>query len=199
MVIYMEYKSINKYLLKNKKKKSFVSKLLTKLLYCTIMFLICLIVLKYDKNNDKKIYNYITTHNISFAKINKVFKDKFGSIIPFENIVKDTVTPVFNEKLSYSDESIYKDGVKLTIDDNYLVPILESGIVVFKGEKESYGNTIIIEQVNGIDVMYGNLSSISVDMYDYVNKGEYLGEASGSLYLVFSNDGEYLDYKEYIK
>ncbi len=195
----MEYKSVNKYLLKNKKKSSFMSRLLMKLMFCVVLFLALLIVLKYDKSNDKKIYNYITSHNISFAKFNKWFKDKFGDIIPFEKVVKDSVTPVFSEKLSYSEESIYKDGVKLTVDDNYLVPILESGIVVFVGDKEDYGKTVIIEQVNGIDVMYGNLSSVSVNMYDYVNKGEFLGEADKTLYLVFSKDGKYLDYKEYIK
>lgn len=196
----MEYKSVNKYLLKNtKKKSSFLSKLLIKFMICVVLFLGILIVLKYDKMGDKKVYNFITSHNISFATVNKWFKEKVGDIIPFENIVKDKVTPVFSETLTYEEDSIYKDGVKLTVDNNYLVPILESGIVVFKGEKEDYGECIIIEQVDGVDVMYGNLSSVSVNIYDYVNKGEFLGEVDQNLYLVFSKDGKYLDYKDYIK
>ncbi len=194
----MEYKSVNKYLLKNKtKKNNFFSKLLIKLMICIVLFLSVLIILK-KVDKDNKVYNFITS-NISFAKINNYFKKTFGDIIPFENIVKEEITPVFSENLTYEDESIYKDGVKLSVGSNYLVPILESGIVVFKGEKEDYGNTIIIEQIDGIDVLYGNLDSISIDIYDYVNKGEFLGEVNNDLYLTFSKDGKYLDYKEYIK
>lgn len=194
----MEYKSVNKYLLKNKtKKNNFFSKLLIKLMVCIVLFLSTLIVLK-KVDKDNKVYNFITS-NISFAKINNYFKKTFGDIIPFESLVKEDVTSVFNETLVYDEENIYKDGVKLTVGSNYLVPILESGIVVFKGEKEDYGNTVIIEQIDGVDVLYGNLDSVSVDIYDYVNKGEFLGEVNNDLYLTFSKDGKYLDYKEYIK
>ncbi len=197
-----EYKSVNKFLMKQKSKKSikgFFVKLLFKVMICIVLFLVGLIVLKIDKNNNQVIYKYISSHNISFASINKWFKDNFGDILPFEKIVKDDVVSVFNESLSYSDSSIYKDGVKLTVDAQYLVPILESGIVVFSGEKDGYGKTVIIQQVDGVDVWYGNISNISVNLYDYVNKGEFLGEASSNLYLVFSKDGEYLDYQEYLK
>ena len=44
---------------------------------------------------------------------------------------------MFNEKLKYKEESLYKDGVKLTVNTNYLVPVMKSGIVVFMGEKET--------------------------------------------------------------
>ena len=71
----------------------------------------------------------------------------FGDILPFQNIVKDNTKLVFNENLVYEDASVYKDGVKLKVDSNYLVPIIESGIVVFIGEKDDYGKTVIIEQV----------------------------------------------------
>ena len=79
-----------------------------------------------------------------------------------------------------------------------MVPILESGVVVFIGEKDDYKNTIIVEQVDGIDVFYGNIKTNNIKLYDYVEKGELLGEANKELYLVFQKDGEYLDYKEYI-
>ena len=47
---------------------------------------------------------------------------------------------------------------------------------------------------------YGNLQNINVELYDYVEKGKLLGEAKGTnLYLVYQKDGEYVDYKEYIK
>ena len=80
-----------------------------------------------------------------------------------------------------------------------MVPIIESGVVVFIGEKENYGNTIIIEQIDGIDTFYGNVKINNIKLYDYVEKGELLGETKdNTLYLVFQKDGKSLNYKEYI-
>ena len=89
--------------------------------------------------------------------------------------------------------------MKLTVDENYMVPVLESGIVIFLGEKEGYGNTVVIEQVDGVDVYYSNISTDNVKLYDYVEKGTLLGEAENKkLYLVFQKDGTFLNYKDYI-
>ena len=89
--------------------------------------------------------------------------------------------------------------MELKVDDNYLVPNLESGIVVFMGNKEGYGNTIIIEQINGIDVWYSNINTNDIKLYDYIEKGKLLGEVAGKkMYMVFQKDGKVLNYKDYI-
>ena len=106
---------------------------------------------------------------------------------------------MFNEKLDYEKANIYKDGVELTVSNNYLVPNLESGIVVFVGDKEGYGRTVIIEQINGVDVWYSNIKEKDIKLYDYVEKGKLIGEvANNKLYMVFQKEGKYLNYKEYI-
>ena len=80
-----------------------------------------------------------------------------------------------------------------------MIPALESGVVVFLGEKEEYGTTIIIEQINGVEVFYSNVNAVNLKLYDYVEKGKLIGEVKGNkLYLVFSKDGKYLNYKDYI-
>ena len=105
---------------------------------------------------------------------------------------------VFNENITYNKSSLYKDGVKLSVSEKYLVPILESGIVIFIGDKDDYGKTIIIEQVDGVKTLYGNISNININLYDYVSKGEFLGSANGNtMYLVFQNNEGYIDYKKY--
>ena len=71
-------------------------------------------------------------------------------------------------------------------------------MVVFIGNKENYGKTIIIEDLDGVDYWYGNISSTSLKLYDYVEKGNPVGEVKKDLYLVFSKDGKYLNYEEYI-
>ena len=80
-----------------------------------------------------------------------------------------------------------------------MIPIIKSGIVVFTGEKEGYGNTVVVQQGDGVEVWYANIKEIKVSMYDYLKAGDILGEADGSkLYLVFTKEGEILDYKKYI-
>lgn len=80
-----------------------------------------------------------------------------------------------------------------------MVPSIESGIVVYIGEKKDYGNTIVIEQINGIDVFYSNIEIPNIKLYDYIEKGEYLGQTkTEKLYMVFQKDGEIINYDEYI-
>ena len=54
--------------------------------------------------------------------------------------------------------------------------------------------------MDGIDIWYGNMTSTSVKLYDYIEAGDLLGETSNNyLYLVYSKNGEYLNYEEYLK
>ena len=173
-------------------KKSTALKFLL-LVFLTILSIILL------RNDQFKInfYKYVYQDNISFAKINKWYENKFGSALPFSKYFEE-VTPVFNEKLSYKEKNKYKDGVSLLVEDDYLVPAIDSGIVIFIGEKEGYGNTIIIQQENGIDVWYSNLKEINLKLYDYIKEGNLIGVSNNKLYLVFTKDGEVVDYQEYI-
>ena len=101
--------------------------------------------------------------------------------------------------LTYKNKEKYEEGVKLTVDKNYLVPVNESGIVVFIGEKEKYGNTVIIQRVDGIDEWYGNIENTNLKLYDYIKKGTLLGEVNDYFYLVYKKNGKALNYEDYIK
>lgn len=168
-----------------------IRKVLNKLLLSVIIFLIGMILVKTGLKETIKTKLY--EESLPFQKLKSTYTKYIGNITPIEE-----TQPVFNETLEYNKISKYKDGVKLNVSNNYMVPILESGVVVFIGEKENYKNTIIVEQTNGVDVFYGNIKSNNIKLYDYVEKGELLGEANNELYLVFQKDGKYLDYKEYI-
>lgn len=170
-----------------------IKKVLNKLLLSIIIFLIGMILTKTNSNLKETIKTKLYEESLPFQKLKNTYKKYLGNIVEVEKTQE-----VFNETLSYNKVSKYKDGVKLEVSDNYMVPILESGVVVFIGEKENYKNTIIVEQVNGIDTFYGNIKSNNIKLYDYVEKGQLLGEANKELYLVFQKNGEYLDYKEYI-
>ena len=177
------------------KKKSFIY--INQILITSLLTVITLIVLKSNIKVKEIFYEQIYQKNISFPVINNWYQNKFGSPIPFSNLLEEKTEAVFQEKITYSSKEEYEDGVKLTVTSNYLVPSMETGMVIFVGEKENYGNTVIIEQVNGIEVWYSNIKS-SVKIYDYIEKGSLIGEADGTLYLVFKKDGNILNYEDYI-
>ena len=178
--------------------KKSVKKFINKCLLLLVIFLFGMILVKSNKDYKNFILENIYNKNIKFTKFKSMYKKYFGNILSIDKIVKEEKS-VFNEKLNYKKASVYKDGAVLRVSNNLMVPVLESGVVVYKGKKDDYGNVIIIEQVDGVDVFYGNIKNDNINLYDYVEKGELLGEVSGNkLYLVFQKDGKYLDYKEFI-
>lgn len=183
-----------------KTKKAWWVRPISYFLVTVLVTLVTLIVLKGNPKAKAWFYKHVYNTNFSFATVNNWYEKTFGSPIPFQDILKKTDTkPVFQEKLTYSKKEAYKEGVKLQVTENYLVPVIESGMVVFIGEKEGYGTTVIIQQINGIDVWYGNMKSNSVKLYDYVEKGSLVGEATDkSLYLVFKKEGNALSYEDYL-
>lgn len=176
--------------------KKYFKGLVIRLLIVLLLFLTALIACKCNNQIKDKVYKYLYTEDISFTKIKKIYNKYLGGILPIKKEV-DT-EKVFQEKLKYTDLSIYQDGIKLSVGNNYLVPALQEGMVVFVGDKENYGNTIIVEDLDGVRYWYGNITTSSLKLYDYIEKGSLIGETSTNLYLVFSKDDNYLDYEKYI-
>ena len=139
----MDY-STSKFLNNKKSSKSYLKSFCNKILFCIVLFLIVLIITKNNPKLKDKIYNFVYENNISFSKFRNWYSNKFGGTIPFDNVIVDDTVNVFSEEIKYNELSSYNNGVKLVVDNSYLVPVLESGIVVYMGEKEEYGKTIII-------------------------------------------------------
>lgn len=164
-----------------------------------IIFLFLAIICKSSSSFKDTIYKNVYETNLSFTTFKNFYEKHLGGISFLDKMVSD-VKPVFNSALEYSNSSKYYDGVSLDVTTNYLVPVLESGIVVYIGKKEHYGNVIIIQGMDGVDISYSNMLSTSVKLYDYIEKGDLLGEVDGNkLYLVYSKDGKVLNYEEYLK
>lgn len=191
-------KDKNKNQKEKNKKKNFLMSFFNKILVCIILVIICLIMMKTNSNFQEFVSEKIFKDNISFAYLNNLYNKYFGNILPsYKNLDTEVV---FNEKLEYFEYNKYLDGYKLSVTTSYLVPIIESGIVVYIGNIDNYGESVIIEGIDGVDIWYSNLENISVKLYDYVNSGDYLGEVKGEdLYLVFEKNQEYLKFEDYIK
>ena len=167
----------------------------TKLLLIIVIFLSIIIMTKKDESIKLWINNNLLNRNFSFTYIKNMYTKYLGTILPFNTI--NDVEEVFDEKLEYESIEPYKDGILLKVSNNYLVPAKYSGIVTFIGEKEDYGNTIVVEGED-ITIWYCNLNT-NLKLYDEVKKGENIGDTlDNKLYLVFIKDGKIVDYKEYL-
>ncbi len=188
----------NKYMQTNKKMvpSKYLKNLITRSLLSIIVLLLGIIMLKSNKDF---LVDKVFTKNLEFAKISSFYDKYFGSLVP-EIPIKTPTETVFKEELTYQSKDDYLNGVKLNVSDNYLIPVLKSGIIVFSGEKEGYENTIIVQGTDGTDIWYGNVSNSDYKLYDYVEEGALLGETNdNTLYIVLQKDGEFLKFDEYFK
>lgn len=191
--------NLNQVQTKTKMNNKYVSNLITRLLISLIIFFASIIFINSNENNKKIFSEKILTSNIPFSKISNIYNKYFGEVLPLKDVKDETLT-VYNETLNYKSLENYKDGYELMVDENYLTSAINSGIVVFIGDKENYGNTVIIQGIDEIDYWYGNINNLSVSLYDYISKGDLIGTAKGEkLYLVFQKNSKFLDYDEVVK
>lgn len=175
-----------------KRKYKFVNKLLV----LGILFVGVLITVKVNPTAASWVKTHVYMDNFSFAQIENWYNKYIGGIFSSND---DEVTQVFSGTIPYTSLEPYYDGVRLKVSSGSVVESLLSGIIVSIGETEHYGNIIVVEQVDGVSVWYGNVDVSDVKLYDYVEKGQILGMSrSEDLYLVLMKDGAYLNYQDYV-
>ena len=103
------------------------------------------------------------------------------------SLIEKNVTSIIDNKYEK-----YLDGIKYYISDNTKIYLKSSGIVTFIGEKEGYGNTVIVQQSDGYYAWYGNINE-SIKLYDYVESGSEIGESSGEYYYALFKDDKPVD------
>lgn len=105
-------------------------------------------------------------------------------------------------------EEFEKNGQSITIetDKGADVVAMNEGLVEFAGVKEGFGKTIIIQHSDNSETWYGNLDNIDVYLYQYVKKGEKLGEATdsadgtkGEFYFAIRKGEDFIDPIQVIK
>ena len=57
---------------------------------------------------------------------------------------------------------------------------------------------VIVQGIDGVDIWYGNLENVSVNLYDYIEAETIIGETKDEyLYLVIKKDNEFIKYEDY--
>lgn len=177
---------------------SYLKNLFTRVLISIILVLSISIYIKHDSNNIEYINKYLSTESIPFTKINNLFKDNLGSVIPEYNKHDITVNKV--DSLINLDYSTSGEYTSINTGINYMVNSLSGGLVVYKGNKDNLGNTVIIQGNDGVDIWYIGVVDSNINLYDYINKDSIIGNTEGEyLKLKLVKNGNTISYEEYIK
>ena len=164
----------------------------------TVIFVLGSIIFTNISEDNKALYQkYVLEDSLEFTKINELYQSVFGDV----DIAKkdnNTDSEVVFGDVSYTNIEPFKNGVKLTVGMNETISVITSGIVVFIGEKDDLGNTVIIQGNDGVDIWYSNITDTDISVYDYIEAGSILGSSnSEDIYLTINKDGEFINYEEY--
>lgn len=173
-----------------------ISKIFTKILLSVIFILVSTIYIKLDPENLNYFKKHLFESNLTFTKMNNWYHDTFGNILPTVKEPQDTL--VSSNLNSSAKKEKYLDGYKIESSAMNPISSIASGILVYMGEKEGYGNTLIIQGVDGVDIWYGGLTDTNLKLYDYIDANTILGNTKENFYyLLFQKSGEYLTYEDY--
>jgi len=163
-----------------------------------IIFVLASIIFTNVSTKNKEFYKeHVLENSLEFTKINNWYQKHFGNV----DITKKepSSTTVFNT-IKYSNIESFKNSSKLTVGMNEVVNVITSGIVVFIGEKEDLGNTVIIQGNDGIDIWYSNITDTDLKVYDYIESGSIIGTSNSDyIYITIYKDGKTISYEEYKK
>lgn len=175
-------------------KNTFIKNNISKLLLSIIMLFGILIFTNQNEDNKTLIQEHLLTNSMSFTTFNTVYETYFGSLAP--SITTDEF--VFSSELTYTNIKSMDSYEIITLSDSSIISALCGGIVVFAGDKDDLGYTVIVQGYDGYDIWYSNLENVSINLYDYIETEEILGEAiDKSLYLTIKNGTQIVDYETY--
>lgn len=181
-----------------KEEENKIAQIFTRVLIAVIFVLGSTIYIKWSQNNLEQYKKVVFETTLSFTSISEWYEKYFGSVLPID--INPPTIPVNKTIGEFEKIENYGNGVTCKTAKGSTISALNSGILVFLGEKENYGNVAIVQGIDGVDVWYGNIENVNFSLYDYVEKNALLGSAKEeNIYFVIQKDGQYLNYEEYKK
>lgn len=177
-------------------KLKYVKGLISRILL-TVIFVLGSVIFTNISSTNKELYEkYVLLDTLSFTKINNLYKKFLGNVDIIKNKEKEA-TVVFNN-INYSNIEEYKNGVKLSMARGEAINVITSGIVVYIGDKDELGSTVIVQGNDGADIWYSGITDENIQVYDYVEAGNIIGVSSSDyIILTIMKNGAYISYDEY--
>lgn len=69
-------------------------------------------------------------------------------------------------------------GVIIETDPAAMIDCIKDGFVVYIGERDHLGKTVIVQHHDGSESWYGHLHEVDVALYDYIKSGDPIGKSS---------------------
>ncbi len=147
--------------------------------------------------------------DFQFATVSVWYEEKFGEPLAFfqapneQNGEGDTLEqqyalPASGRILEEFDVNGQRIMIETEKDAN--IPAMDEGFIRFIGEKEGFGKTVIIKHGDNSETWYGNLSNISVSLYEYIEKGKNVGKVTngaeddkGAFYFALKKGDDFVD------
>jgi stage IV sporulation protein FA len=192
-------------------KESFFFKILLSL----CLFLVIAVMFKHPSARLDTARNFVKdnmSHEFEFASISTWYENAFGKPIAFLPTEQGTETVDSGEgyampasgKIAETFEA-NGEGIILETGKGSKVEAINEGVVIFAGEKEGIGKTVVIQHANKTESWYGQLEKIDVKLYDLVKKGNVVGQVTlsedgskGRFYLAIKENDAFVDPKKVI-
>ncbi len=168
---------------------------LSKLLLSIIILLVVMIFSSFRINYKDDALKFLLEDNLKFYKMNEIYRKYVGD----ENKKnEETIAVNSTSNLLYLDEI---DGsYKIQVENGEPINFYKSGIIVFVGNKDDLGDTVIVQGNDGVDIWYSNVTLDGYSLYDYVKAGDILGRSVDcDMIVTIMKDGKKVIYEEYFK
>ncbi len=179
--------------------KKMIFSFINRVLFCILLFLVALILTK-NKFYKEQIYKYVYQDHIPFLELEKFYQTYLGKLIPDFSNKKDSDTEMVSSVGNgYDQLEEIENGVLIHVSKGAAISAVESGLVLFLGDKDGLSNVLILEQVDGVEAWYVGVDVTNYKLYDYIEKDTIVGSSLGdTISIYFKRKGESVDYKNYL-
>lgn len=143
------------------------------------------------------------TEEFPFATVNEWYQNQFGSPLALvsntnsNNIESSFALPV-NGTISESFQT-NGNGILISTEEDAKVYAMDSGTIIFAGNDRQTNKTIIVQHPDKSQSIYGNLSDIKVNQYQFIQENQVIGsfepteQNANQLYFAIRKNNQYLD------
>ncbi len=162
----------------------------------------------------KTALDQVYQKEFQFATVSNWFENTVGK--PFAFLPEDSVKKAKNDDTDSHFatpatgtimKSFVKDGqgVLIKTTNSTSVDTIKEGVVIYAGEKETHGKTVIVQHSDKSESWYAHLQEIDVNLYEQIKKGTKVGKVSpsdepgkGEFYFALKANGKFIDPNEVI-
>jgi stage IV sporulation protein FA len=160
-----------------------------KLLASAVLVLLVAIMFRNDTPGLDPARSFVTksmNEEFKFAAVSDWYEGTFGkplALFPEKTEEKTELVDGPSYALPASGkilEEFGENGQRITIETGKgaMVEAMNGGLVLEIGEKEGFGQTVVIQHPDKSESWYGNLSAVDVTLYEYIEKGAVVGKAT---------------------